>query len=870
MAWSRFWRRKRWDEERAREIETYLEAETADNAARGMPLEQARRAARKRLGNPTRLREEIYRMNSIGWLETIWHDFAFSLRMLRKSPGFTLVGLLSLSLGIGATTAIFSIVNATLLRPLPYPDSARLVQVVRPDGGDSVTMSELQFAKEHVSSFAASAGFRGPSDRGILRNEGVDWIKVMPVTADFFRTLGISPARGREFDADESRSGGPNAMVLTDALWQRSFHADPSVVGQSFRLENGDASTVVGVLPPAFWLPQEADAFLPLRASGGLDDRGMNTSLVARLKPARTLQQADTELRSFTGQLRLVASGGPPQYRGLRLASFQESIVGDRRSKLLLLFGAVFFLLLITCSNLAGLVLARLTVQHRQIALRMALGSSRVRILRQYFLENLTLALAGGLAGAYVAPVLLAAFLAQVPFDLPASAPIRIDSTALAFALALAFATAILFSLPSLWTASRLRLHDALKSGGRTGIPKLRSRNALVIGQVALATTLLVSAALLIENLYRLHQERLGFDAQNMLTFWTPTEPSRSGNKSATQKFADDVLRALNAVPGVRGAAGISTLPLAGKNNFPAERIGDPDHSIGGMEVRYITPGYFQVMRIPVTRGRGFTDNDTTLAPPAILINQTVSRLWWPKGDPLGAMVKLGRYHGEDLPQIKDPPREVVGVVSNIKTVSLQEAGRPTVYVPVNQVPYDQGLNWVLRFDGSQTTEAMEARLRRAVAGIDSRQRVLKMRPMEKIVSAGTADSRFNAWVFGSFAALALLLTAVGIYGLLSYSVSRRTSEFGTRMALGATSGGVLRMVMRQGMALVAVGFILGLASSLALSRGLAAGLFGVHAPSLSIFAEAAGVLLISGFTASYLPARRATRIDPISALRYE
>lgn len=807
-------------------------------------------------------------MNGRHFLDMLWQDLRYACRGLRKSPAFTLIAVLSLALGIGANTAVFSLVRAVLLRSLPFPQPDRLVRVAHQDTLEPVSVPEFEFGKQHVSAFASVAAHRGSEDRGFASRATREWIKVMPVTDGFFRTLGVAPLLGREFQPEETRSAAPQAIVLGEGLWRRAFAADSAVLGRAVML--GQTSyTVVGVLPRGFWFPQAADAFVPLRTTGGPGDQGTNTEMIARLNPGVGLPQARATISALTdGFRRVSAAGQNASYRGLTLIPYQAWLVGDVRVNLLLLFGAVAFLLLIACSNVAGLLLARLAAREKEIAVRLALGSGPARLLRQFLIENTLLGLAGGLAGFLTAWWLLDGLLALIPFDLPASAPIRLDLPVLAFTLAIAVAAALLFSLAPFLTSYRLDLQQTLKAAGRSAGAdgaRQRTRSFLLVGQVALSVTLLVAAALLIQSLYRIHQERLGFDPRGLITFWTPRP---SGSPAGLRRFESTLLERLQSLPGVRAVAAVNVLPLSGQNNFPTERDGHPDETIGGMEVRLVTPAYFAAMATPILRGRSFTPADTAAAPPVILINETLARRWWPRANPLGDRVVVGRFQGRDLAELQESPREVVGVVADTKTVYLKEPPRPTVYLPSAQAPwYDFGMNWVVRADLSAGFAGL---LRQTIADIDPRQRVERLRTMDEIVASTTAESRFDAWLFAIFAALALLLTSIGVYGLLSFSVARRTREIGARMALGASRAGVLRLVLKQGLTLTAIGLLLGLAGALALSRSLSTLLYGVRPTDPLSFLAAAALLLAVGAVASYLPARRATKVDPVVALRYE
>ena len=807
-------------------------------------------------------------MNTRWLFETIWRDLRHALRVWRKSPGFTATALASLALGIGANTAVFSLVHAVMLRSLPYPDPGRLVMLGLP-GVESVTLPEYQFWTGNSASFGATVGHQGVGEQALFFAGRLEWIQTRRATAGLFDTLRVNPALGRDFNADETRRGGALAVIISDGLWRRSFGADPAVIGRAVRID--DASyTVVGVLPRGFWFPDPADAFVALRPSGTVGDNGRNTYMIARLKPEAGIPQARAEMAALSERFRrTLPADEARKYAGLTVIPYQEWLVGDVRVSLWLLFGAVGLLLLIACSNLASLLMARLAARQKEIAVRLALGSGSSRLLRQFFTENMLLVVAGTLAGILCGYWLLSGLVALVPFKLPASAPIALDLPVLAFTGALALATGVVFGLVPFLTAGRLDLHEGLKAAGRGGGSvqvRQRTRRVLVVGEVALSVSLLVAAALLIQSLYLVQREQLGFSPHGLITFRTPPPPASLRKPEQTRIFESNLAERLRALPGVRSVASISQFPLTSQFNYPSEWIGHPDEAIGGMEIRIITPGYFEAMEIPVLRGRPIETRDAQSAQPVILVNETLARRWWHGGDPLGSQVKVGRFHGKDYSD--DPPREVVGVVADTKTVYLKQPPRPTVYVAAAQAPwYSDGLAWVVR---TNAATGLAESLRRTVAEVDPSQRVEGLRPVDQILASSTADSRFDAWLFGSFAGVALVLTAVGVYGMLAFSVSRRTNEIGVRIALGASRSDVLGLVLKEGCKLIVIGLAVGLAGALVLTRSLATLLFHVQASDPLSFAAVAVVLLGVGLLASYLPAQRATKVDPLAALRNE
>lgn len=810
-------------------------------------------------------------MNSVAVIETLWHGVRYAARTLRKSPGFTTVAVLSLALGIGVNTAMFSVINAVLLRALPYPEPSRLMRVGQHVTRDNatiagdVTIPEYEFWKEHSRTFSSLAGHRGVSERRLVWSGGQEWISALTVTTNFLQTLGARPVLGREFNSEETSPTGPQAIILSDSLWRRSFGADRAVLGRAVSLDD-TTFTIVGILPGDFWFYQPAEALAPLRPTGGLGDEGTNTGLIARLQDGVTIEQAQAEMAALTESFRR-SHRRSPEYRGLIAISYQDSLVGDVRLNLLLLFGATSVLLVIACVNLATLLLTRFAVRGREVAVRLALGSSRGALLGQFLIENLLIAALGAGAGLLMGSLLLNGLMAWMPFGLPASTPIRLDGTVLTFTLLVAMATALAFTLVPLMTTRRLNLQEALRSAGRSvGADKvrLRTRNVLVVSEVALSTTLLIAAGLLIQSLYQLHQERLGFTPHGLITFQTPLAPERREG-AERWRFTQAMLKRLQARPDVRGVAAINVLPLTGQGNLPAQRDGHPEQSIGGMEIRSVTPAYFELMGIPVRRGRSFTDDDRESSLPVAVVNESVARRWWPQGEAIGDRILIGRFQGHEF--LTDPPREVIGIVADTKTAVLQEPPRPTVFIPMPQGLPAPNLAWIVRTEGSP---GLAEELRRLVADTDPAQRVRQVRTMDDVVASTTSGSRFNASLFAVFAAVALALASVGVYGLLSFLVTQQRQEIGTRMALGARPADVLKLFLRQGLLLTTVGLGIGLVGALWLAGWLSSLLYGIQPNDPLSFVAVSLLLLAVGLAASYVPARRATKTDPIVALRYE
>ncbi len=801
------------------------------------------------------------------FIEAVAQELRYAVRMLRKSPGFSTIAILSVALGIAVNTTMFSVVNAVLLRTVPFPDPERLARLVQQHTGGDATIPEYQFVNEHGRVFSSVAAYRGGGERRLEARGVQTWVTALTVTTDFLRTLRMQPLVGREFTVEETRAGGPQAVLISNAVWRSNFGADVDALGQTITL-NDSAFTIVGVLPADFWFPQAVDVLVPLRPTGGLSDLGANYQIIARVSDDAALTRAQADVEGMTESLRRALGGNVARnYRGLSVLSYHDWLVGDVRLNLVLLFGATGLLLLISCANVAMLLLTRTAARAKEIGVRLALGGGRLMLL-QFLTENFVVAALGAAVGVLAAYQLVRGFIAWVPFTLPLSAPIQVDRAVLAFTVVVSLGTAVAFTLVPFFSARRLNVQAGLRSEGRNvgaGTVRARTRNLLVVSEVALSTTLLIASGLLTQSLYRLHQERLGFSPEGLMTFETPFAPERANNATDRLNFTQALLERLGQLPGVRGVAATTVLPLAGQSNVPAEQDGHPEHSIGGMEVRPVTPAYFEIMGIPVRGGRSFMDSDAATSLPVVIVNDTVAGRWWPRANPLGDRVTIGRFQGKVF--FQDVPREVIGIVGDTKSVTLQAPPRPTVYVPMTAAFGGPSLAWIVKTDG---TADFAAQLRSAIAAIDASQRVRRVRTMTEIVALTSATSRFNATLFGIFAGVALLLAALGLYGVLSFVVTQRRQEIGTRMALGASKPDVVKVFLKQGVALTMVGLCVGIAGALAVSRWLTSLLFGVTPADPFSFVAVSIVLLAVAGAASYVPARRAAAIDPMSAIRSE
>ena len=858
------------------EIDAHIELETERLKEQGLSEEEARKAARRAFGNVTQAQERFFESGRWLWWDRLRQDVQYSLRAMGRNPGFLAVALLTLALGVGANTAMFSVVNTVLIRSLPYPDPGRLVYFTWQSNRnilDASTVPELVFFRDHSRSFEALGGYRGSSELSLGTGAARQWLTSIQATSGFFPALGVSPALGRSFLAEEDRPGGPRVVILSDGVWRRVFSAEPAILGRQIAL-NENVYAVVGVLPRGFAFTQPADVFIPLQLGSTLMDIGRNTGVLARLKPTVSLAQAQAEMATVFAQFRAaypkdVADWGE---QGARLLPYQKWLAGDFRPSLLLLFGAAGLFLLIACANVAALLLARTATRQREISIRLALGAGRRRLLSQFLTESLLLAAGGSLLGLSCALFSLHALVASIPWSLPGGEGIGLDANVLLFTLVVTVITTLAFGLASYLQCLSPNLFGWLKEGGpgsaRGGV-RARVRQALVIGEVAISVLLLIGTGLMVESLYRLQQLKLGFDPQGVTTLRTPFAAGRYQKPEQIWDFERQVLERFQAIPGTTSAAVVTAPPLTGPNNLTTQLEGHPEKSIGGMEYRVISRDYFQTMKIPLLRGRGFLDADTASATPVAIVSEEVARQWWPKGNPLGSRLVVGMYQGKVFPEVQEPPREVVGVVGDVRQYEeLASPAPPTVYVPAAQLSGKvDSTAWVVR---AQATGGLEKELRAAVASVDPEQRVTSVRSMSQIVSGTVAQPQFVALLLGLFAGLALLLASVGLYGVISYSVSQRTHEIGVRMALGAGRRDVLKLVVRQGLALTLIGVGIGLAAAFGLSRFISTLLFGVKASDPWAYLVVSLALTGVALLASFLPARRATKVDPLVALRYE
>ena len=809
-------------------------------------------------------------------------DLRLAARSLRRNPGFALVAVVTLALGIGANTAIFGVLNGVLLRPLPYATPDRLVKVWNHwEGSPEGNLSPPEFFdyRERLGSFSHLGAYTtGPAN--LTGGDAPERLNAGFLSAGVFPTLGIAPLHGRVFVAEEDVPGVEPPVVLGHGLWVRRFGGDPSIVGRTITL-GGNARTVVGVMPPEFRLPEElrgeetTDLFLPL----GIDrttvpNRGSHFLRgVARLRPGVSVEQAAAELAAVARQL---VAEFPDDYSaemrfGAGAEPLAEHVLGDVRPLLLILLGAVGLVLLIASVNVASLMLIRADARQREMAVRTALGAGRGRIVRQLLVESGLLAMLGGAGGVLLAVWATEALVRLNPPGLPRPDAIGVDARVLGFALGVSLLTALIFGLVPALHASRAELGSTLRESARTataGAARQRLRTLLVAGEVALAVVLLVGAGLLVRSFVALRQVDPGFRTEGVLTL-RMSLPSSRYPAERVPEFYREFLQRVSALPGVTAAGAVSNLPLAsglGDLNFEIEgRPVGADESSPRADWQTVTPGYFLAMGMQLLRGRGVLPSDDERAPGAVVINESLARQYWADEDPIGKRFELGAGAGPGWVTI-------VGVVRDLRHESLTEPPRPEMYIPHAQFRgWDSGAPvraMTLAIGNGANPVALAPAIREELRRMDPELPVADVRSMEEVRSESVALPRFVMLLLTLFSAVALVLAAIGVFGMMAYSVAQRTREIGIRIALGASAGEVARMVVRRGMAISLAGVALGLVGAVATSRLLSGMLFGVDATDPATFASIPLLLLATALLASYLPARRATRGDPVEALR--
>ena len=845
------------DGDAAAELESHLQFHVDDNLRAGMTPEEARRQALIKLGGLEQTKAAIREQGRFGWVDSLVQDVRFALRMLGKNPGFTVVAILTLALGIGANAAIFSAIDAVLLRPLPYEHSDRLLFLV----GSSLDTGN--FAEWHSQSRSYDR-FAALSLGGAVSRVGSENVRLgtVEVSPDFFPLLDIQPALGRPFIQSDFQEANGTVAIMSDRLWRTSFHSDPKIVGRVLLLDELPVR-IVGVLPahPGPLPYRNFDLLLPLRP-----ERAKGTEVLARLRPGVTIGAARAEALILAERL---VSNAERRYQPLiRVTGFREQLVGDWQPLLLLLGGSVALVLLIACANIANLQLVRFAGRKREMAVRSTLGASRLRLMRQMLVEGAVLAGIGATVGVLIADATMKIVVASVPFYVPRLAEASINGSVLMFAMFVAAISTVLSCLIPAWGASKFDLAPALKQETGTGAThagQLRLRGAFVLAEVALSTVVLAGAALVVRTFVVLRPSSPGFDPDGKLIFDMRALHADPAHANRQIPVFRDAIERLRAIPGVRSVAGVTYLPMSGMSNVPLIWIGG--RLVAGMgtglivHYRASTTNFFQVMHMPIVSGRDLTSSDNEQAAKVAIVNQTTAARFWPGGRAVGQRLKVDVGGGNSV------EFTVVGVVHDARIFGTVASYRPEMYVPFWQDPFTY-MSFVVQ--AGSDPERLVPAVREALRPVGNSMIINGFDTMNHLLSDSIGEPRFNAQLFGTLAVLALLLALLGIYGVISYSVAQRTREIGIRMALGARPGEVVRSIVAQGLRLSLIGVGAGIAAALALTRVMSSLLFGVSSGGPLMFAGFLVALLGTTSLACYVPARRAMRVDPMVALRHE
>ena len=869
-------RKGQMERELEEELRVHLEKEVEQNVARGMNAEQAHLSALRSFGGVERVKEESRDSRGVRFLEELGQDLRYGARMLVKNPGFTVVAVITLALGIGANTSIFSVVNAVLLRPLPFENPDQLVMIWQTNLQrgvlrDPVSLPNLIDWQQQSHTFGEIAAFN-PRGFSLTGTGEPEHLPGTFVSVELFPMLGANPLVGRNFLPDEGRPRGNRAVIISFALWQRRFGGDPNLVGKSLTL-NGALYTVVGIMPAKFQFPIQglfpipvSELWAPLAIDPAQVNRG-NSELfiIGRLQPGVSIEEAQAEMATIAQRS---AEQHPDFNRdlGVYIVGYHQQLTGKMRAALLILLGAVAFVLLIACANVANLLLARAAARQRELAIRTALGAGRSRLMRQLLTESMLLSLLGGALGLALALWNFDAIVAALPAHMPRAAEIQVDWQVLVFTFVVAVMTGVIFGLVPALQAYRLNLSEALKESGGKGTPgfvRHRVRSLLVVTEIALALVLLVGAGLLIKSFHRLQQVNAGFNPENVLSVPVAIPQSRYPDGNARAAFINRIMEKMKALPGVQAVAGVTILPLSGEYSSASFIVEGQTVSPERRNVanrRAATPDYFRVMSIPIVKGRSFTEQDHFDAPAVVIINESFGRLYFPDEDPIGKRI-ISPASSDGIPMT------IVGVAGDVRNGGPEDEPRPEFYYSYfqNPIPF-----MFMAIRTAAEPSGLIPAIRREIWSEDKDLPLANISTLEQLLSKTIAQHRFNLLLLGLFSGLALVLAVVGIYGVVSYAVTQRTHEIGIRLALGAQQGDVRKLVIRQGMIQVVAGIAIGLSGALALTRLMKSLLFGVSTTDPLTFVGLSLLLIVVAFVACWIPARRATKVDPLLALRHE
>jgi predicted permease len=868
------------DERLLEELESHLALQTEENVRAGMSPTEARRESILKLGPAEPIREQYHAEKGLSAFENLLRDAQYALRVLRKSPAFSISAILILGLGIGANLSVFLVLYSVLLRPLPFPHPHQLVRIERSySGGVTVPAysgTKALFFRRMNRAFSSMTAYDYiPSHANLAQGDDAVPISVLRVTSGFFRTFDMQPAMGRDFAPADMAARAPGVIVLSDALWRHRFNADPTVLGKGIVLGNRDY-TVIGVANPRFMLDAKSDAWIPLPITESPEDQSNNYNLVGRLKPGVSEAAAASDLRRALLELKSTYPNLWDRYEGVQAIDLHDSFTGDLRPALRILMGAVALVLLIVTANVLSLLLTRAVTRRRELGVRIALGASSWRLLRQLILENALLSVGGGVAGIMAAGLGAPALTRVSPIELPQFASLHMGGAAWALAGMLVLGCGLFFSIVPLLETRSTQLRESLQlNSTRITAGRHAAQKILVVGEVAVSLVLVVGAVLLLNTYWTLVHTPGGFTTRNVLTFRNSFTEQQASTSAMLGQHLNELRSQIQAVPGVASAAAALALPTQLVPDLPFDFEGrNPDRGDASGDEKYIpiTAGFFETLQIPVIQGRTFTEADTRAAEPVLIVNQEFARTYFHSENPVGQHVLIGKFMG---PGFEDPVREIVGVVGDVKQSGLDQPAPGIMYLPAAQIPDFEtrwvsaalGESWVVRtrIGGVDVLPAI-----RQVFMDDAHTPLLSVEPMSQVIGASVAQQRFNMILLCGFGFISLFLGAAGLYGVMSYTVARQTREIGIRMALGAERGDIARKVLQDAGLLVGMGLAAGTFAALAGARIVSSILFGVKPRDPVVLAVACGLLLVTGLFAAWWPARRAARVEPIAALRRE
>jgi predicted permease len=861
-------------------MKEHMAFQTEENMRAGMTPEEARRQAVLKFGAAESIRESYHAEEGLPIIESVLQDLRYAIRILRKSPGFTVAAALALALGIGVNLTVFLVLYGILLRPLPFPHPQQLVRIERsyPDGTVAPAYSGTQalFFKRASRSFESMAAYDYvPYKTNLIQGDGAIPLNSLRVTSVFFHIFQMEPAIGRGFRAEDMVSNAPGVVVLSDALWRHQFGANPDILGKAITLGNRSYA-VIGVANPRFRLDSKVDAWVPLPITESPTDRSNMYNLVARLKPGVTAAQAASDLKRVMLEMKNTYPDLWNQYEGTRVIDLRDSFSGNLRPALEILMGAVGLVLLIVAANILSLMLTRAVARRRDMGVRVALGATGWRLLRQLLAENALLCLIGGVAGIALAWIETPVLMHLSPLEIPQFASLSIGGPALAFAAVLTVGCALLFSLVPALETRRTRLNETLQlNTTRIAAGRHLAQKMLVVTEVAMSLVLVVGAALLLTTFWKLVNTPPGFETKNVLTFKNSFTDEQAATTSALGLRVNELVARIEALPGVQSAAAIGALPTQLSPDMPFDVVGRPatqSDASGDGDYIPVTAHLFGTLGIPVVAGRPFTDSDTHGAAPVVIVNAEFAQTYFRNENPIGQHIRIGAVMG---PAYTDQVREIVGVAGNVKQAGLDKPAPAIMYLPASQLPdlmTQMGLgllgeSWVVR-TRSARLDVLPAI--RQIFMTNSQAPLLSLEPMDEVISASVAQQRFSMILLSGFGLISLVLGAAGLYGVMSYNVARQTREIGVRMALGAKREDVARMVLKDAGVLVGIGLAVGIAVSLLGAKIVGSLLFGVKPRDPMTLAAASVVLLLTGLFAAWWPARRAARVEPMEALRSE